>query len=276
MKRKNLITAAMALAIALTPTPGTAQAHDHGPADDLKLHINPRWRECSFQLDPALTRTAWRQFTREAGLVAYFRPLSDAQPMGKGKFEVSALQWQTNIDDHDDAWNDTFVHPDSAHWLFEGSGLQFPGLMVRAGVSNTTDVGVYFTRSPGANYGFIGAQVQRNFMGGSTGEWAAAGRLSFTSMYGPEDLDFAVIGWDVVASREIALTNWAALSPYAGFSSFLAMSREKSDVVDLDNAYEGGSQAMVGASLQLSAARLAIEYNKAKVNSISMKVGFGW
>ena len=272
MKRRNLTTAAMALAIALIPTPGTAQAN-HG--DRPHLHLSSRWKECSFQLDPALTQAAWRQFTREAGLVGYFRPLSDAQPMGKGKFEVSVLQWQTNIDDSDAAWNDTFVHPDSAHWLFEGSGLKFPGLMVRAGVSDKTDVGLYFTKNPNANYGFVGGQVQRNFMGGATGDWAAAARVSFTSLYGPEDLDFAVIGWDVLASREIALTSWAAVSPYAGFSSYLTMSREKSDVVDLDNEYVGGSQAMVGAALQLSGARLAIEYNKATVNSISMKVGFG-
>ena len=46
--------------------------------------------------------------------------------MGRGKFEVSVLQWQTDIDDHDAAWNDTFVHPDSVHWLFEGSGPQVP------------------------------------------------------------------------------------------------------------------------------------------------------
>ena len=269
MKHTNLITAAVAL-MALVQTPAAAQHSDHP-----HLHINPRWKECSFQLDAALTQSAWRQFTREAGLVAYFRPLADAQPMGKGKFEVSAVSWQTNIDDSDAAWNDTFVHPDSAHWLFEGSGLQFPGLMVRAGVSNNTDVGIYATKNPNANYGFYGAQVQRNFMGGSTGEWAAAGRLSFTSLYGPDDLDFTVIGWDVVASREFALTNWAALSPYVGASSYLSMSREKSAAVDLDNEYVGGSQAWVGAALQLSAARLAIEYNKASVNSISMKVGFG-
>lgn len=138
-----------------------------------------------------------RQFAQEAGLVAYFRPLSGAKPMGKGKFELSILQWQTNIDDHDAAWNDTFVHPDSGHYLFEGSGLKFPGLMARAGVSGNTDVGVYYTRNPNANYGFYGAQVQRNFLGGSEGDWAAATRVSFTSLFGREDVDFTVIGWDV-------------------------------------------------------------------------------
>ena len=269
MRHTNLIIAAVAL-MALVQTPVSAQ-HSDRP----HLHGNGRWDECSIQLDPSLTQAAWRQFTKEAGIVAYFRPLSDAQPMGKGKFEVSLMQWQTNIDDSDAAWNDTFVHPDSTHWLFEGSGLKFPGLMVRAGVSNRTDVGVYVTKNPNANYGFFGAQVQQNLVGGSTGEWAVATRASFTSLYGPEDVDFTVIGWDLVASREFALTSWAALSPYAGVSSYFTMSHEKSAVVDLDNEYVGGSQAMVGAALKMSGARLAVEYNKAAVNSISMKVGFG-
>jgi hypothetical protein len=271
MQRISLTTAAVALATAISSAPVAAQHHHDGPT----LHVNPRWRECSFQLAHSLSRDSWRQFTREAGLVTYFRPLADAKPMGKGKFEVSMLQWQSGIDHHDDAWNDTFVHPDSAHYLFEGSRLKIPGLMVRAGVGEKTDVGLYFTKSPGANYGFVGGQVQRNLVGGASGEWAAAVRASFTSLYGPEDLDFAVIGWDVVASREIRLNRWAALSPYAGVSSYLARAHEKSAVVDLKDEYEGGSQVMVGTVLELSGVRMAMEYNRASVNSVSLKVGFG-
>ena len=277
MKRINLTTAAMALVVALIPTPGNAQAHGHGSGSGGGpiLHVSSRWKECSIQLDAALTQAGWRQFTEEAGLVAYFRPLIDLQPMGRGKFEVSLMQWQTNIDDHDSAWNDTFVHPDSEHWLFEGSGLKFPGLMVRAGLTNKTDVGVYYTKNPNANYGFYGGQVQQNFLGSTTSDWAAAMRLSFTSLFGPEDVELTVIGWDLVASREFELNGWASVAPYAGISSYLSMSNEKSPVVDLDNEYVGGSQAMVGAVVRLAGARLAMEYNAAQVNSISMKVGFG-
>ena len=285
MKRSNLTTMAVAFGIALLQTTAAAQSgpgpflhgspgeHQQGGVVRPHLHVNSRWDECSIQLNAALTQRAWRQFTQEAGLVAYFRPLSDAKPMGKGKFELSILQWKTGIDDGDAAWNDTFVHPDSTHWLFEGSGLEFPGLMVRAGVSNKTDVGIYATKNPNANYGFYGAQVQQNLVESNT--WDAAARVSFTSLFGPEDVNFTVFGLDLVASREIPLTSWAAVSPYVGVSSYFTMSRELSPVVDLDNEYVGGSQAMAGAVLQLSGARLAIEYNAAKVNSLSMKVGFG-
>lgn len=283
MKRSNLTTAAVAVAIALVQSPAAAQggrpylngsvAEYHQGGTRPHLHTSSRWDECSIQLDASLTQKAWRQFAQEAGLVAYFRPIVDAKPMGKGKFELSLLQWETRIDDSDAAWNDTFVHPDSTHWLFEGSGLKFPGLSVRAGVSNKTDVGIYATKNPNANYGFYGAQVQQNLI--SRNNWDASARLSFTSLFGPEDVDFTVFGWDMVASREFPLNDWAAVSPYVGVSSYFTMARETSPLVDLDNEYVGGSQAMIGAVLQLSGARLGVEYNAAKVNSVSMKIGFG-
>lgn len=51
-----------------------------------------------------------------------------------------------------DAWNDTFVHPGSTHWLKGGPRLPIMGL-TRMGVTDRLDVGVYFTKSPGVNYG---------------------------------------------------------------------------------------------------------------------------
>src|ERR1043165_6151215 len=125
MKRTILISLAVAA--------GSAEAQTQP-----KLHVNPRWHECSFQIDASLTQQAWHQFSEEAGLVTYFRPLADARPMGRGKFEISVLQWKTGIDAKDAAWNDTFVHPDSTHWLFEGDGLAFPGLTARGGLTPTT------------------------------------------------------------------------------------------------------------------------------------------
>jgi len=260
--------AAVALAVTLVQTPAAAQSGEP------TLHVNPRWKECSFQIDPSLTQAAWRQFTEEAGLVVYFRPLADARPMGRGNFEMSVLKWRTGIDDADAAWNDTFVHPDSTHYLFEGSGQEIPGLMLRAGVSGRTDVGVYFTKSPGANYGFVGGQVQHS-LAKSASEWAIATRLSFVSIYGPDDLTFAVYGVDLVASRKLDVARWAAVSPYAGVSTHLSSAHEKTAAVALDDEHVVGMQASVGAAVQMSKARLGVEYNVAKVPSFSFKVGFG-
>ena len=269
MTRSISRIAGAAIALALVQT--TAAAQGGRP----KLHVNPRWSQCSFQLDSSLTQSAWHQFTDEAGLVAYFRPLADARPMGRGSWEVSVLQWETGIDDSDPAWNDTFVHPDSTHWLFEGNGLKFPGLMVRAGVTDRTDAALYLTKNFGANYGFVGGQLQRQLASGVTGSWTAAARASAVAMYGPHDLTFAVYGVDLLASTRKPLARWATLSPYGGVSGYLATSHERSAAVRLHDEHVPGAQAMVGALLQLSRARLGVEYNVARVRSLSFKLGVG-
>jgi hypothetical protein len=272
MQRNDLITAAVAITIAIAGIETPVGAQETGRPH---LHANGRWKECSIQLDPSLSQSAWRQFTQEAGLVAYFRPLVDAEPLGRGRFEVSAVQWETAIDDATPAWNDTFVHPDSTHYLFEGKGLKFPGLMGRVGVSAGTDVGLYVTKNPNANYGFFGAQVQRRLVGGADRRWAASARASFVSLYGPDDVDLTVYGMDLVASRKLTLARWAAVSPYVGVSGYLSTSHEKSRVVALADEHAGGGQALAGVVLQLSKARLAAEYNAATVRTISLKVGLG-
>jgi hypothetical protein len=214
MKNLKLITTALAFFAASSF--GLAQ-HNHS---DTELHINPRWKECSFQLDPSLTQTAWHQFAKEAGLVAYFRPLTDAKPMGSKNFEISILQWQTKFDDTDPAWNDTFVHPDSVHWLKEGSRLPFPGLTARVGITDKLDAGVYITKSVGANYGFWGAQLQYNLVNDLEKKWSASARTTFSSMYGPEDLKLNIYGVDFIASKEFPLHySWASIAPYAGVST---------------------------------------------------------
>lgn len=265
MKTISLI----AIAIAVTLSPSRAIAH--GGAH---LHVNPKWKECSIQLDPSLTQNEWRQFTQEAGLVTYFRPLATAKPLGAWNFEFSILQWETGINGSDGAWNNTFVHPDSTHWLTEGGGLKFPGLTFRAGLTDRIDAGVYVTKSPGANYGFYGGQLQYNFVHDVQKNWAASARMSFVSMYGPKDVDFTVYGVDLVASRDYTvLRKWATLSPYAGISTYLASSHEKTNAVDLRDEHVAGVQGMIGVAAQISHARLAVEYNVARVHSFSLKMG---
>jgi hypothetical protein len=99
--------------------------------------------------------------------------------------------------------------------------------------------------------------------------------VSFVSLYGPEDADLTVYGMDLVASRKLTLMRWVQVSPYAGVSGYLSTSHEKTAAVALDDERVAGGQAMAGAVLQLSKARVAAEYNAAKVRTISLKVGFG-
>lgn len=217
-----------------------------------------------FQLGAGLTKDAWRQFATEASVVTYFRPLTDASPMGRGRYEISLTQWETGIDEGDAAWTDTF----------DGSRVAFPGLMGRVGVGERTDLGLYLTKAPDGNYGFYGAQLQQNVLRDKAG-WSAAMRTSFVSMYGPEDLEFTVIGLDVVASRKFVVPSLrASVAPYVVLSSSGGRAHERSSVVTLADAYASTNLATLGASLEFSAARVALEYTNSTLPSVSMKIGF--
>lgn len=269
MNRSLLRAAAAALVLALTPLAGAAQ-HSR---KNIKLHVSTEWEDCAFRLDAALTQAAWRQFTEEAALVAYLRPLADARPMGMGKFEISLLQWATAIDDADAAWNDTFVHPNEHHWLMDGSRLAFPGVMVRAGVSERMDIGGYVTKNPNSNYGFVGGHIQHGIVNDTKRGWAGAGRMSMVKLFGPEDLDLTVLGIDLLVSRTLPVNGWLTVSPYVGGSSYLSYSREHSDVVALDSEIRPGNQAMIGAVAEVHRTRLAVEVSSAQVETVSFKVG---
>jgi hypothetical protein len=242
--------------------------------DDVELHINPRWKECSFQLDASLTQSAWKEFTKEAGMVVYFRSLTDAKPMGSGNFEISVLQWNTAFDDTKPAWNDTFVHPDGTHWLKDESRLPIPGLTFRAGITDKLDAAVFWTKSLGANYGFYGTQLQYNLINNKERKFSGSMRGSFVSIYGPDDVTFTTYGVDIVASKEFDIhEKWLTVAPYISASGYLTASREKSEVVELENEQYIGVQASAGVVAKIRCARIAVEYNAANINTVSFKVG---
>ena len=243
-------------------------------AQHAHLHVDSKWDECSFQLDPSLTQSEWHQFAAEAGNVVYFRPLTDAKPMGAGKFELSVLQWNTKIDETDGAWNNTFVHPDSTHWLIDGPELPFPGLTLRAGITSKIDAGVYWSERPGANYGVWGAQVQYNFLNDTARKFSASTRLNFSALYGPDDLNLNVYGVDMLASKEFKIySTWLSIAPYAVVSPFVSHAHEKTDAVTLHDENLFGMQGAVGAVAKISVVQLGVEYNFARVNTFSYKLG---
>jgi hypothetical protein len=241
------------------------------------LHVSNRWKECSFQLDPSLTQHEWHEFTQEAGMVASFRPLVSAKALGVGRFEVSLLQWKTGIDETKGAWNNTFVHPNEEHYLVGGKELPFPGLQARVGLTKKLDAGVYWSMRPGANYGFIGGQLQYNFLQAERHKFDVSSRLGFNTLFGPEDLNITIYSFDLLASKKFNLyKNWLSFSPYIGASAYLSSAHEKTHRVSLKDENIIGSQLLLGGVLGISNFTMACEFNKAIVNTWSIKFGYSF
>lgn len=241
-----------------------------GPASAQVLHVHDRWEDCAIQLHPGLSAESWHRFASELGLVSYIRPMASARPLGAKKFEFGILQGSTKIDPASDAWNDTFSHPDSTHYLFEGDALQIPGLMMRVGVSDRIDVGASFTKNPNSNYGIAGGQVQYSLVDDQKRNVAAAARLSAGMLFGPDDVSASVYGLELAASRE-----YGFVSPYVIVSGYLSHAQETTTKVDLPDENILGVQGTVGVAVNVWAVRLGAEYTAAKVSGYAFKVAFG-
>jgi hypothetical protein len=240
------------------------------PAAAQTLHVNDRWDNCAIVIAPSLTQEAWHEFIQEVGVVIYFRPLTNAKPLGRGRVEVAAVNWSTRVDDAKPAWNDTFSHPDSTHWLYDGDALPIQGLLVRAGVTSRMDAGLYVTKAPSSNYGMLGGQIQYNLLDDAARSLAAAGRVSAVRLLGPDDVRATVYGADLLVSREVG-----RFSPYAVVSGYLSRGHEHTSKVDLKSESVFGVQASAGVAVRIAGVRLGAEYNVARVTGYSFKIGYG-
>jgi hypothetical protein len=235
------------------------------------LHTNDRWDECAIVLDHALTQDAWHRFVAELGVVGYYRPQAGARPLGRGRVELSVVQTNTRIDPAAPAWNDTFSHPDSTHWLIEGDALPIPSLAFRVGVSDRVDVGGYVTKNFASNYGLVGAQLQYSLRSRADSGISASGRLSAARLFGPEDMTFGVYGLDLAVSRPVS-----RFEPYAVISGHVAHGHETTSQVNLADETVLGVQGTLGLAVRIWGVRLGAEYTLARVNAYAFKIGYGF
>lgn len=210
--------------------PATALAHgsDGHPADP-NLHVDPTLEDCSVIFAANLTQGAFRRFAREFGSVSAFKPMSSAVTLGKWGFTLGIEQISFTVDEHSDAWNDTFHHPDAYHEL--GSELDFPRFRARLGVTDRMDVGAYWTRNPNANYGWLGLEGKYGlWREGESMPVSVAMRGAWTRTLYVEDMDMHAITTEVGASR----TFRGVLTPYLWLGNDLVLVGERSDVVSLE------------------------------------------
>lgn len=86
--------------------------------------------------------------------------------------------------------------------------------------------------------------------------------------------EVSMLQWQTgIDDADAVYSTWASVSPYAGVSAYLSSAHETTAAVALSDEKALGFQAMAGAVVELSRARIGLEYNMAKVHSTSLKVG---
>jgi len=261
MRRIGLIL----LTLGLAP----ANAHGHGGSHppDPNLHVDASVEDCEVRFAPELTQPAFRRFTREFGTASSFKQMAPPRPLGKWRFKVGLEYMRFNVDEHSDAWNDTFTHPEPTHEL--GSDLAYPKLKLDLGVSDTTDVGFFVTKNLTSNYGFIGVDVKHALlMQDEHMPVTLAVRGAYTKTLWVSDMDMHAWTADVSAGR----TFWKVLTPYVGVGSDLILARETSPAVDLKTELVPAPHALAGVDLTFWHVSLGIEAQYSAMPSVQAQV----
>lgn len=260
--------ATLVLMAALILGPATALAHgpNEHPADP-KLHVGDKFSECWVEFSPELTQSAFHKFVREFGSVSAFKSVASPVPMGQWSVAFGIEQSNFTIEEHDPAWNDTFVHPDSYHEL--GADKAFPQVRVRLGVADRVDLGAYYTKSPNANYGWLGLEARYAMLQQSESMPVTLGvRGAYTRTLYVSDMDLNAFTGDLSVGR----TFWGAVTPYVGVGGDWLLAHETSGAVELADEDQYVQHATTGLELRYWHVGLGAEANWGALPSYQFQV----
>ena len=231
------------------------------------LHVDPSIEDCEVRFAPQLTQGAYRRFVREFGSVSAFKQASPPTTLGRWGVALDLEQIFFTVDEEAPAWNDTFTHPGPEHWL--GADKEIPKLRLRAGVTDDLEVGAYFTKSPEANYGWLGIEAKYAVLvQGDDVPVALAVRGAYTKTLYVADMNMHALTADVSAGR----TFWKAFTPYVGVGADAVLARETSPAVDLKTEALVVPHATVGFELRYWHVALGAEYQVSEIHSFQAQL----
>jgi hypothetical protein len=234
---------------------------------DPVLHVDSSVKDCEVRFAPELTQPAFRRFVREFGSVSAFKQGAPPKTLGRWGVALDVEQIFFKVDDKAAAWNDTFVHPTADHWL--GADKSFPKLRMRLGVTDDVEVGAFFTKSPEANYGWLGLEGKYAILE-QRGDMpvALAVRGAYTKTLYVADMDMHAVTADVSLGR----TFWQIVTPYVALGADGVLARETTDAVDLKSEHLVVPHLTAGFELRYWHLAIGAEAQLAAINSFQAQV----
>ena len=235
--------------------------------DHPRLHVDPSVKDCSVRFAPELTQDAYYRFVREFGSASAFKQSAPPETLGRWGVSLDVERLTFKVDEGSAAWNDTFVHPAADHWL--GEEKSFPMLRLRVGVTDSLEVGAFYTENPNANYGWLGLEVKYAVLEqGEDMPVALAVRGAYTKTLYVSDMNMNAIGADVTVGR----TFWRILTPYAGLGVDTVIAQETSPAVSLKTEVIPVAHGTAGVEARYWHVAIGAEAQFAALNTFQLRV----
>lgn len=249
-------------------------SHDSSEDPNVVLHVNPELGMCDFDIASNFTQSEWGQLTREAGNALYLNPMAAANTLGRKNWSLFIDYNSFHVDQESGAWNNSFHHPDSVHWLTGTSErIAVPSVRFQMGLNNKWDAGIMYTSAIpfGANYGFLGFESKYAFLNDTIGGWSAAARLCYTMDANIKDFNIGSAGLDILASKKL----WNVITPYVGVTGIWNHGRELTTEVDLRNEHTFDIRGIAGVNFQWRFVTLGYEFMLGTDKAANRSLKFG-
>jgi len=215
-------------------------------------------------LPSTFTQSQFDDLSRELGLAISYVPLSPAAPLGLLGFDIGIEGTAAHIDNNQLFWTEAIGKTPPSY-------LAFPKIHAQKGLPFGFDVGLVYAKAPGTNIGLVGGELKWAILKGGIASPAIAIRGDYTKLTGVSDIEMEDYGADISISK-----GFGFITPYAGYGVVWISSKDKSNVVSLNNFNSNESKGFVGVKFSFFIMSLVGEADFSKVPSYSGRLNFSF
>jgi hypothetical protein len=206
-----------------------------------------------------LAQSEFRLLSEDLGSALSYHPQLATEPLGVTGFDAGLAVTMARIRNLDVLKR---ASSDSVP-----SSVPIPTLRADKGLPLGIDVGALYSKVPGTDISFWGAQARYAILKGGVGEPAVGVRASYTKLRGVSELDLHTKGLDISASKGFAL-----LTPYIGVGRVWVNSDPH--VSNLSNEDFGMNKVFIGAGFRLALFNVNAEVDRTgPATAYSLKAG---
>ncbi|MGV6857704.1 MAG: hypothetical protein ACWA5X_01910 [bacterium] len=208
----------------------------------------------------ALNQSQFKTLAENLGAVTSYKGVAPAEPLGVTGFDLGVEITATEID------KDLFDLASSGGW--DLSTIPVPKLHAHKGLPFNLDVGAFLATAPDTDFRLFGAELRYAFLEGGVTTPAVAGRLTYSTMTGVDELELSNTGVELSISKGFLM-----LTPYAGIGKVFTTAKAV-DVNTLDEESVTLDKVFAGVNINLGA-NLDLEVDKTgDYATYSAKLGF--
>jgi hypothetical protein len=225
----------------------------------------PALAKTEITLPATLTQEDFKGLSRDLGLIISYVPLAPAEPLGGTlpHFDLGVEVTSASIDKNASYWKKIESVPGNDAIP---SSVVMPKVHLQVGLPIIPiDLGIVYATVPGTDVKYTGYELKWAILKGGVATPAIAIRGAYTTLSGVNDMDISTKSADLSISKGFAM-----FTPYAGYGMVGIESKEKSNLVTLQDESLQEGKGFIGCKLTFFPfMNLVVEADFAKVNSYS-------